>query len=51
MSIGFNDADIAKIFNTARNLLARCINHRGLIDVLKEPEDDKSIFQSFCEVH
>lgn len=50
-SIRSNNADVPKMFNAGRNLVARCVKNHVFTDVLMEPEYDDAIFQVFREVH
>ena len=42
---------MSKILNAGRILVALCVKFYGLIDVLREPEDDNEITQTSRKVH
>ena len=50
-SIGSNNADVAKLFNSGRNIVGFRVKYHMLIDILRDPEDDNAMLQVLREVH
>ena len=51
IAIRLKNADIAKIFNAGRILVAQCVKFHGLTDFIREPKDDNETTQILREVH
>ena len=41
--IGSRNTDVTKIFNVGKHLVARCVKHHGLKNILRDPEYDNVI--------